>query len=107
MSVLIQPQWVQITATSVYINGQSTSQIIDKFEARNDNAATQTLTVYLVPSGTGTPDNSHIRLSVPIASTQTYLCGEIVGHDLDPGDSIWLLATLGLSISVRCSGRTR
>lgn len=102
----MQSQWAPTTATQLYVNTQATSQIIDKFTAYNADAASQTLTVYIVPSG-GTLDTSYTVLVIPITSLQSYLCGELVGHDLDPGDSIWCAAGTISTISVRCSGRTR
>ena len=101
MTCLVQSQWVPATIVPL---STSTPCRIDSFEARNNDAVDRILTVYIVPNG-NSPDDSMIRLTVTIGSKLNYLCPEIVGHDLDTGDTIQVLADAANMISIRASGR--
>jgi len=77
---------------------------IDKFTARNHAASTQSLSVWLVPSG-GVPDNTNLKKVKSFAVGEDYAFPEIVGQLLGPGDSIYWQASAAGSISGSSNGR--
>jgi len=85
---------LQYTATNV-------RAIIDKFTLCNTTASAATVTVYI---GTASATNTIIS-EKSIAAGSTYTCPEIVGHILNPGETIYALASAAMSITIRASGR--
>lgn len=76
---------------------------IDKFTATNRSAANATLTVHLVPAGGAVAESNAI--SKVIAPGATWTAPEIVGHNMELGDSISTIASVADAISIRVSGR--
>ena len=103
MTCIIQSQWLPAAMTLCYT--ADGVRRLDQFEARNNDTVFHTLSVWIVPNLTITPDNSHLRLTISITPGQNYLGTEIVGHDLNAGDSIWWMADTAMMISARCSAR--
>lgn len=78
---------------------------LDVATALNDNAASQTLTLHIVPSGgTAQAVNQHIKAK-SIANGATDLLAEVRGKFLDPGDMVYATASVGSAISLFLSGR--
>jgi hypothetical protein len=102
VTVYIQTKFASDTLTEEF--SASAAVRIDKFTANNVDAAAQTLTVHVVPSGLSA-DDSNKQLVVEIEPGFSYLCGEIVGMDLEAGDSIHVLASTASTISIRSNGR--
>jgi hypothetical protein len=102
VTVFIQTKFASDTVAAEFVAGQQVR--IDKFTANNTDAAAQTLTVHVVPNG-GTADASNKQLEVEIEAGYSYLCGEIVGMDLEQGDSLWVEASAASTISIRSNGR--
>ena len=97
-------QYANNAETTAYTAGAGARVILDKFTAYNSDATSQTLTVKLVPSGaTATPE--HVIVVKALAIGETYTFPEVVGHTLESGGSISLLASVSSKISVRISGR--
>jgi len=90
--------------TTQYTATGNTRTIIDKFTGTNYSGGVQTLTVYLVPSG-GSANNSNLMKAKALAAGECYVFPEIVGHTLNPGDSIQTAASAASSINIRSSGR--
>lgn len=93
-------------ATQLYLSptaGKGTW--IDTATALNDNAAAQTVTIYRVPSaGAAGAVNALIKAkSIGIGATD--LLPELRGKFLNPGDTIWAVASAASSISIDVSGR--
>lgn len=101
---IIQSQ--QLTNANVtYYTATNVRTIIDKFTLVNTTAGAVTATVDAVDSG-GTAGASERLISArSIAAGETYTCPEVVGHILNPGDSIQALASANTSITIRASGR--
>jgi hypothetical protein len=78
--------------------------IVDKFTATNTGTNEATLTLHLVPSG-ATVGPSNKVLEVLIEQGKAYLCAELVGHILEPGDVIAGGADVASTIAIRASGR--
>lgn len=91
--------------TTQYTAPANTRTIIDKMTATNTTGAAVTLTTKLVPSGgTAGPSNT-VMSAQSIAAGATYLCPEVAGHTLNPGDFLSTLAGAAASITIRVSGR--
>lgn len=78
--------------------------IIDKFTGMNTTAAVATLTINLVPSG-GIASSANKIVEKTLAAGEAYTFPEIVGHVLNPGDSISTSDSVDNAITIRCSGR--
>lgn len=79
--------------------------IIDKFTVTNNSAGNVTFSANLVPTGNAPVTSNRVIDSRVIAPDETYLCPEIVGHVLDPGDFISTLAGTASALTMRASGR--
>ena len=77
---------------------------IDKFTATNGSASTTTLAVKLVPSG-GSAGASNLLITKTLTAGESYTFPEIVGHWLEAGGFISLLAGAAAAVVVRASGR--
>lgn len=114
MSVLFNTRFAGSALTEEYSNfnpaqdpitGLDQCVRIDKFTANNTHATDPcTLTVHIVPSGDSAGD-ANKQLVVEIDAGESYLCGEIVGQDLDAGDGLHVMASAASTISIRCNGR--
>ena len=98
--------------TSKYASNAETTEytannlraIIDKFTGYNGTAGAVSLTVKLVPSGSSA-GASNITVSRSIAAGATDTFSEVVGHTLESGGFISVLAGAATSIVIRCTGR--
>lgn len=106
MTVLIQSQYAPAVLTAMYTNTTAGDVILDKFIARNNDSAMQTLTIYIVPSG-GVADNSTKDYVTAIGPGDNDVCGAIVGIDLAVNDSLQVLASTASTIAIRASGRQK
>jgi hypothetical protein len=102
---LISAQQAPAAQTTLYPSPASTRTIIDKFTGTNTTAATAKLTVNLVKSGGAASAANVISSAVSIAPGQAYTFPELIGHVLDAGDFISVLADTAAAITVRASGR--
>lgn len=96
----------QIAATNAtYYTATNVYTIIDSAYVCNTTAGAVTVTIDLVDSG-GTAGDSERAISArSIAAGETYLCPELVGQILNPGDTIQGLASTATSLTLRVSGR--
>ncbi len=78
--------------------------IIDKFTGYNGTGGAVTLTIKLVPNG-GTAGASNIIVVRAIAAGATDVFSEVVGHSLEPGGFISVLASAATSVVIRSTGR--
>ena len=101
---LVTSQYAANSESTVYTAGTGTRTIIDKLTGYNVSGSAATLTVKLVPSG-GTAGASHTIMAKTIAAGDPYTFPEIVGHVLEAGGIISLLASAANAIVVRISGR--
>ena len=79
--------------------------IIDKFTATNYSGSSATLSVNLVTLGDTAGNQNLVLKAVSINAGATYLCPEITGQVLGPGDFISVIAGTATAINIRASGR--
>lgn len=102
--VLVPPVQLPTGATTQY-TATLLRAIIDKATVTNTDTVNRSFSVNLVNTG-GSPASSNLvvdnRVLVP---DETYLCPELVGHVLNPGDFISTTASAGSALTFRVSGR--
>ena len=103
-AVLIQAKAAEDSLTTQYVAANAQA-LIDKFTATNYSGATVTLTVHLVATGGSPGDINAVLRTKALLAGETYLCPEVVGHVLNPGNFISTLASAPGSIAIRASGR--
>ena len=103
--VLVQPVLLAVATTTQYTVPAGTRCIIDKATVVNTTATTRTFSVYLVPSGGSVAASNYVVESRAVVSDETYLCPELVGQVLPPGDSIATEASAATALALRISGR--
>jgi len=101
---LITAAYAANAETTEYTASAGMRTIIDKFTGTNVTAGAVTLTIKLVPSG-GAAATTNIVVVKSIAAYTTEVFPEIVGHVLEAGGFISVLASAATSIVRRCSGR--
>jgi len=100
---LIQAKRAEISQTTEY-TAVNAIAIIDKFTATNIGSANATLSVNLVASGDSAGVSNLIVDARSVAPGETYTFPELVGHVLNPGGFISIIASNG-DLTIRCSGR--
>lgn len=83
----------------------SVKTMIDKVTVTNTTGAAVTFSCNLVPSGGAVDDANAIIKDKAVATGETYVCPELVGHVLESGDAISMIASVADSLTVRASGR--
>jgi len=101
---LVSAQYAPNAETTFYTAGSGTRTIIDKCTAYNSDAASQSMTFKLVPSG-GAAGASNVIVAKTLTAGETYTFPEVVGHVLEAGGLISGLAGVANKIVVRISGR--
>jgi len=101
---LITANYAANAETTEYTASTGMRTIIDKFTGTNVTAGAVTLTVKIVPSG-GAAGTANTIVVKSIAANTTETFPEVVGHVLEAGGFISVLASAATSIVRRCSGR--
>lgn len=101
--VLVAPVLLVVGTTDRYTAPVAT--IIDKATVTNTDTVNRNFTVYLVSSGTGVSTTNILVDAVNVVPGETYLCPELVGQILNPGDKITTEASAANALSMRVSGR--
>lgn len=101
---LVPSTLLNSVATSLY-TAANCRTLCDKVTLHNSDATNRNVYVALVAFG-GSPTTS-LLVSRTIAPNETYLCPEVVGHDLNPGGALyaWTDAGEGVHVYLTFSGR--
>lgn len=83
----------------------SVKTMIDKVTVTNTTGAAVTFSCNLVPEGGAVDDSNAIIKDKAVAADETYVCPELVGHVLEAGDAISMIASAAASLTIRASGR--
>lgn len=94
---------VDPSVTTLYTAPTSTTTIVDKFTLTSFHTTTSVVTVYIVPAG-GAVANSNAVFKKTLAAAETYICPEVVGQILAPGDFIAASSSTSYT-DIRASGR--
>lgn len=92
-------------ANATYYTATNVRTIIDKLTLVNTTANAETVTIDLVDAAGTAGVTERIISDHSIAAGETYRCPEVVGHILNPGDTIQGRASANTAITIRCSGR--
>jgi len=101
---LILSKYAGAAETTEYTASSGMRTIIDKFTGYNSTGGAVSLTVKLVASG-GAAGATNVVVVKSIAAGETYTFPEVVGHVLEPGGFISVVAASGSAIVIRASGR--
>jgi hypothetical protein len=101
---LYESTQVAAAETTIYTAPANTRTLLDKLTAVNVSAANVTFIVRLVVAA-GTAGGTNTVATMTLGAGQTYNVPEVVGHVLNPGDFVSVLAGAATSINVRMSGR--
>lgn len=101
---LIPSKQLEDVQTNQYI-ATSAKVMIDKVTVTNTTGAAVTFSCNLVPEGGAVGDSNAIIKDKAVASGETYVCPELVGHILEPGDAISMIAGATTALTIRASGR--
>lgn len=104
LKLLVPPKQLENSATTQY-TAQGVKAIIDKATVTNTSASNVTLTAYLVNLGGSAGNSNTIIDAKTIVPDETYLCPELVGQVLEPGQTLVTLAGAATSLTMRVSGR--
>lgn len=101
---ILQAKQIEDTQTTQYTS-TGVRTIIDKFTATNTTASNVTFSVNLVAQSGSAGASNLVVSSKTVVPGETYLCPEVIGHVLNPGDFISTVAGTGAALTVRISGR--
>lgn len=104
VKTLIPPKQMESTQTSQY-TATSVKAIIDKATVTNTDTVNRTFSVNIIQSGGSATNDNLIIDERAVAPGETYLCPELVGHELDPGAFISTIASAATALTLRVSGR--
>ena len=105
VKVLVQPLQLAVAATTQYTVPTGTRTIIDKATVTNTDTSNRTFSVNLVTSG-GSASNANLVIDTrAVVPDETYLCPELIGQVLGPGDFISTTASAATALTLRISGR--
>ena len=99
------PSTLLLSAPSSVYTAANCRTLCDKVTLHNSDATNRNVYVAIVAVG-GTPSTS-LLVSRTIAPNETYLCPEVVGHDLNPGGALyaWTDVGEGVHVYITVSGR--
>lgn len=101
---LVTAQYAPNAETTMYTAPASTRTIIDKCTVTNGTAGAVTIAIKLVPNA-GSAGASNQVISKSLAAGEAYTCPEVVGHVLESGGVVSVLAGAASSVVIRMSGR--
>ena len=102
--VLVPPVQLATGGTTQYTSALARA-IIDKATVTNTDTVNRSFSVHLVNTGGSASAANLVIDSRTVAPDETYLCPELVGHVLNPGDFISTTASDGAVLTFRVSGR--
>jgi hypothetical protein len=104
VKTLVAPKQMEATQTTQYV-ATAAKALIDKVTVTNTDTVNRTFSVNLIQLG-GTATNSNLIINNrTVVPGETYLCPELIGHELEPGAFISTIASNATALSLRISGR--
>lgn len=104
VKVLVPPLQITNAQTTQY-TATAVKAIIDKATVTNTDTVNRTFSVNLVTVG-GSASNSNLVIDdKTVVPGETYLCPELVGQGLEPGEFISTIASANTALTFRVTGR--
>lgn len=91
--------------TTVYTAPASTRTILDKATVTNTTGTAATITAFVVAAAGAAGAANTVISAQSVAAGTSYLCPEIVGQVLNPGDFVVVTAGTAAALTFRLSGR--
>lgn len=102
--VLVAAKQLESTQTTQY-TATNCRAVIIKASIGNTDTVNRTVTVNLVSSGGTAGNGNKFLINKTIVPGETYLCPELVGRVLDPGDFISTIASASTSLTIKVDGQ--
>lgn len=90
-------------AAALYTCPTGTRARILKCTATNDTTTAVTFDMHLVPSGGSADATNYLINTKTLGSKESYTCPEVVGHVLEPGDTVQGVASSANQVTVALS----
>lgn len=91
-------------AAAVYTSPAGTWTQINKVTAQNTDASSQTVTIYMVPTGGSAGSTTITTNAQALSPGQTWNSPWEIGHVLNPGDSLQAKASAAAVVNFLVSG---
>jgi len=105
VKTLISAKSLESTNVTQYTVSAGTKAVIDKATVTNTDTVNRSFSVWLIPQGGTAVNGTLIIDDKTVVPGETYLCPEIVGHELDSGAFINTIASAASALTMRVSGR--
>jgi hypothetical protein len=104
VKTFVPAKQLESTQVTQYI-ASSVKALIDKVTVTNTDTVNRSFSVWLVQQS-GSASNSNLIIDdKTIVPGETYLCPELIGHELDPSAFIVTQASAASALTMRISGR--
>lgn len=101
---LFNAQQTAAAEVAIYVAPSATRTIVDKFTAYNSTVNPASLSIKIYQNG-GAPAASNQIVQRALSPGETYTFPEVVGHVLNPGDTLSVLQSVANALTLRASGR--
>lgn len=102
-TAIVEHKFIEGVETTQFTASSKT--IVDAASVTNTSASATTLDMSIVPNGGSAGNENRSIEARNIRSDETYLCPELIGQTLEPGDFISALAGAASALNIRISGR--
>lgn len=102
---VVQSGYAANSETAVYTPATGVRGTLLKFTATNVTGTAATITVKLIPSGGSAGASNTITLTKSIEPGGFYTFPELIGHTLNAGDSLSILAGTASALVIRGTAR--
>ncbi len=102
--VLVASKQLESTQTTQYTATNCRAVVISA-SIGNTDTVNRTVTVNIVTSGGSAANSNKMIINKTIVPGETYLCPELIGRVLDPGDFISTIASAAASLTFKVDGQ--
>lgn len=102
---LIEAKYAAVADTLEYTAPANTRIIVDKFSVTNTDSSSRTITVNIVPSSGVVGADNIITSAQSLNAGQSMALSEMQNQILNPGDTIYVKASVASKLVIRLSGR--
>lgn len=95
---------VGVTDTLLFTSPDAVITGITKLTFTNYSASTCWISVYLVDFGGSPASSNQVTKERALGPGETWLCLDVIGHELDPGDMLYAIAQTATSITAKAAG---